>query len=157
MECGALAGLLAQSVAYPAEVIRRRIQTAGIIKATSDTALGEVQVGCNSISGSSIGSTTTPGTTASVSSTASPNTLKTASQNVIYKPTIRQIVSDLYKEQGIRGFYKGVSMNWLKGPVAFSISFTMFDIVQSLMESATEKAIRTPRRLTSIRRQEQKV
>mmetsp|Transcript_34540 Transcript_34540/g.53027 ORF Transcript_34540/g.53027 Transcript_34540/m.53027 type:complete len:83 (+) Transcript_34540:893-1141(+) len=41
----------------------------------------------------------------------------------------------LYKKEGIVGFFKGVSMNWIKGPIAFSISFTSYDLVRSLMES----------------------
>lgn len=50
----------------------------------------------------------------------------------------------LYKEQGLRGFFKGVSMNWMKGPVAFSISFTTFDIVQGFLLTDYERALRSP-------------
>jgi hypothetical protein len=119
MQCGALSGLIAQSVTYPIEVTRRRMQTIGLVG--SDTAL------------TSLGEPQPHGTNK--------------------PPSLFSTVQVLYKEQGIRGFVKGVSMNWMKGPVAFSISFTTFDIVQGLMESPKERRQRSPRKfLTKVRR-----
>jgi hypothetical protein len=48
----------------------------------------------------------------------------------------------LFEEQGVRGFYKGVTMNWVKGPIAFSISFTAFDTIQGLIETEDERSAR---------------
>jgi hypothetical protein len=129
MECGAFAGLFAQSIAYPIEVTRRRMQTAGLTHQSncSDTALDAVK---------SITTTTT--------SQQPPK--KAVTVQLSHRPKLIEIIKELYAEQGVRGFYKGVSMNWIKGPVAFSISFTMFDIVQSFMESPAEQELRTPRR-----------
>ena len=62
-------------------------------------------------------------------------------------PTMASTVADLFQEQGVRGFFKGVSMNWLKGPLAFGISFTIFDTVQGWIESDAERARRLPDRI----------
>ncbi|XP_071492935.1 mitochondrial coenzyme A transporter SLC25A42-like [Diadema antillarum] len=85
---GAIAGLLGQSASYPLDVIRRRMQTAGITKYSYDSILN----------------------------------------------TGRNIV----REGGvIGGLYKGLSMNWIKGPIAVGISFTVFDLTFRWL-SATE-------------------
>lgn len=81
---GACAGLIGQSASYPLDVVRRRMQTAGVTGSSYGTILG----------------------------------------------TMREIVT---QEGVIHGLYKGLSMNWLKGPVAVGISFTTFDIMHSLL------------------------
>uniref|UniRef100_A0A8B9J8A1 Solute carrier family 25 member 42 n=1 Tax=Astyanax mexicanus TaxID=7994 RepID=A0A8B9J8A1_ASTMX len=78
---GACAGLIGQSSSYPLDVVRRRMQTAGVTGHTYGTILG----------------------------------------------TMREIVAE---EGVIRGLYKGLSMNWVKGPIAVGISFMTFDLTQ---------------------------
>jgi solute carrier family 25, member 42 len=111
MECGAIAGLVAQTITYPLEVTRRRMQTMGIVKG-KDAAVSALGMGGELASGDH---------------------------------TMVSTMRQLFREQGLRGFFKGVSMNWIKGPIAFSISFTAFDTVQGLMETESERLHRLSR------------
>ncbi|XP_037362135.1 mitochondrial coenzyme A transporter SLC25A42 isoform X2 [Talpa occidentalis] len=81
---GACAGLIGQSASYPLDVVRRRMQTAGV--------------------------------------TGHP------------RSSILHTLHTIVREEGVvRGLYKGLSMNWLKGPIAVGISFTTFDLMQILL------------------------
>ncbi|KAL6107703.1 slc25a42 [Pungitius sinensis] len=81
---GACAGLLGQSASYPLDVVRRRMQTAGVTGWSHGSVLG----------------------------------------------TARAIAA---QEGVVRGLYKGLSMNWVKGPVAVGISLTTFDLAHDLL------------------------
>ena len=122
MQCGAWSGLFAQTLSYPVEVTRRRMQTIGLVG--TDTAFSNLN--------------------ASATSTAASTTTSTTMR----PPTLTEVVRNLYKEEGLRGFFKGVSMNWMKGPIAFSISFTAFDLFQELLETEKERTVRLRRRFT---------
>lgn len=113
VQCGALSGLFAQSMTYPLEVTRRRMQTIGVVPTSgSDAACGVL----NDITGQK------PAAASQISNT------------IIKPPTLLQVVKDVWKEQGVVGFFKGLSMNWLKGPIAFSLSFTTFDILKEFID-----------------------
>ncbi|KAJ1085668.1 hypothetical protein NDU88_005794 [Pleurodeles waltl] len=87
---GACAGLIGQSASYPLDVVRRRMQTAGVTGHTYGTIVG----------------------------------------------TMKEIV----REEGIvRGLYKGLSMNWVKGPLAVGISFMTFDLTQILLRKLQQQ------------------
>ena len=130
MQCGALSGLFAQTVTYPLEVTRRRMQTIGIVATSGKDAAVDV-VG---------------------KSHSRKPAVEAAIRAVVpdHPPSMSTIIKELYQEQGMRGFFKGVTLNWFKGPIAFSISFTCFDIIQSHLETDAERRSRFPRRKSKV-------
>lgn len=75
---GGMAGLLAQSITYPLDVVRRRVQVLGKTGASTREALMEIA-----------------------------------------------------RKEGVRGLYKGLTMNWAKGPLAVAVSFATNDYIKS--------------------------
>jgi hypothetical protein len=130
MQCGALSGLFAQTITYPLEVTRRRMQTIGIVATSGKDAAVDVVGNVH-------------GQNANV---------KTAIRGVApdHPPSMSSIIKELYQEQGMRGFFKGVSLNWFKGPIAFSISFTCFDIIQSSLATDAERRFQLSRRASRV-------
>ncbi|XP_068627286.1 mitochondrial coenzyme A transporter SLC25A42 [Battus philenor] len=47
-------------------------------------------------------------------------------------PTIAKTLAHIYRVEGWRGFFKGLSMNWVKGPIAVGVSFATYDFTKSL-------------------------
>ena len=178
LQCGALSGLFAQTLAYPLEVTRRRMQTIGIVPTSGADSAAVNFAGVSQLkpsvdelhpeeiqqqqqqpkqNGQRPASTTANGSSESIASSAKPAT--SVHQHQYHKPpSMMTTMRHLFEEQGMRGFYKGVTMNWVKGPIAFSISFTAFDTIQSWIETELEREkksqlshdnIRIQRRLTN--------
>jgi len=167
LQCGALSGLFAQTLTYPLEVTRRRMQTIGIVPTSGSESAAVNFTGVSQLKPSmdelpaerqqqqqrqrlqtelpsqqqqqkpitpSQSTTTTTANATTTTTTTSPQ-----QKHPLKPPSMMKTMSHLLEEQGLRGFFKGVSMNWVKGPIAFSISFTAFDTIQGWIETESEK------------------
>jgi hypothetical protein len=141
--CGGVSGLFAQTLSYPLEVTRRRMQTIGIVPTTgSESATTMVTQFAAKANEKTATATTVAAAAAAV--TAQATTTKAKQKSLLPPPqSMIMTMNHLFNEQGIRGFYKGVTMNWVKGPVAFSISFTAFDTIKGLLETDEERLTRS--------------
>uniref|UniRef100_A0A7S1J880 Uncharacterized protein n=1 Tax=Eutreptiella gymnastica TaxID=73025 RepID=A0A7S1J880_9EUGL len=96
---GATAGLVGQSITYPLDIVRRRMQ---------------------------------------VSSSSQCSSIWT---------TFRQILT----KEGVRkGLYKGLSMNWIKGPISVAISFNVNDAIKGQLRNDTHPDVTSTRRYGEI-------
>ncbi|KAL7533114.1 hypothetical protein ACHAXR_005053 [Thalassiosira sp. AJA248-18] len=155
LQCGALSGLFAQTLAYPLEVTRRRMQTIGIVPtsgsesaAVNFTGVSQLKPSVDELPrGEEIQQQqqqpkqlkATQRLNVATAATQQPQLPQQHHHHYHKPPSMITTMQHLFEEQGIRGFYKGVSMNWVKGPIAFSISFTAFDTIQGWIETDLER------------------
>lgn len=109
--CGALAGLVGQSAAYPLEVARRVVQTWGFMhesKGGTPESAGEGAVARGHLR----------------------HGASHAKAGAV--PPWHEVVRELYSHHGRGALWKGLALNWVKGPIATSISFVMFDVLKDV-------------------------
>jgi solute carrier family 25, member 42 len=125
---GAFAGIVAQTCTYPLEIMRRRMQTAGHVQTNAPIA--------------STYTTAAPSSAAETGRTLSPSSPLLLFKNKHHASSSSMNMADtfthLYSTHGWRVFYKGVSLNWIKGPITVSISFTTFDFFKNALEKYQE-------------------
>lgn len=50
------------------------------------------------------------------------------------RPGIRHTFVDIFERGGVKGFFKGIMLNVIKGPITLGISFTVYDIAKHKIE-----------------------
>ena len=119
---GAIAGIIAQTCTYPLEIMRRRMQTAGHvhIDATVESTYTTVR---------------SAGTGNKSQSKAAAVGVEMLKNKKHASMSMADTFIYLYNFHGWKVFYKGVSLNWIKGPITVSISFTSFDFFKTIFEN----------------------
>ncbi|GIL82119.1 hypothetical protein Vretimale_7123 [Volvox reticuliferus] len=110
---GGASGLLAQTVTYPLDVIRRRMQVFGL----QQTAGGPT------------GLTATSATSASSTSMSMSMTAPVQHERL----TTWAVGSAIVRKEGLRGLFRGLSLNYVKVVPSTAIGFTVYDILKSYL------------------------
>eukprot|EP00041_Stephanoeca_diplocostata_P021427 m.499131 g.499131 ORF g.499131 m.499131 type:complete len:781 (-) comp21824_c0_seq1:124-2466(-) len=113
--CGGVAGLIAQTATYPLHVIRRRMQVQG--SPIDPSNMRHI-----------------PGTNMSMSAT-------TSAGEVVSNQSVVRALRLLYATEGWHGMFKGVTLSWLKAPVAVALSFTINDGLKDSFTSYEHRKI----------------
>lgn len=129
---GGVAGFAGQASAYPLDIVRRRMQTEGftpfhahttehptVTAATAAAAAANAGIGVGGV-----GSSSSSGS-ASGKAGAPVNARVFGRPGGMIDTTLRIVRTD-----GVRGLFKGLSMNLVKGPVGVGVSFTVYDLLK---------------------------
>ena len=115
---GGLAGLVGQLFAYPFDTVRRRMQTEGytpIHAHAVDHGGAQAPHAVGMAGGGGAGD-------AAAAGVAPPQ------RSMV--ETARRLIA----AEGARGLFKGVTLNFVKGPVAVGVSFTTFDLLKKVAD-----------------------
>ncbi|CEM30677.1 unnamed protein product [Vitrella brassicaformis CCMP3155] len=113
--CGGTAGLVSQTATYPIDTVRKRLQADIFLNHIKELRAAERHHAKPH------------------SSQPLPEPLPHATLGSIGRATAQGVwwvVSDIWRTQGIRGFYNGVTLNWIKGPLSVGLSFTLHELLR---------------------------
>ena len=138
---GGVSGLVSQTVTYPIDVIRRRMQADGFLKphqmpqgeGGAAAASAAVVRGAGGAAPATATAAAAPRVVVEAAAAAQQQQQQQQQQQRTYVG-IRQTAALIVRNEGWRGLFKGVSMNWLKGPITIGISFTCFDYFKQMLD-----------------------
>jgi hypothetical protein len=55
-------------------------------------------------------------------------------------PSFVATARGIFQCSGARGFFKGLLLNWIKGPITASISFTTYDIIKNYLDKIVTRS-----------------
>lgn len=118
---GGIAGLAGQAVTYPLDIVRRRMQTEGYTNlhahCSDICATNEAKRSTHTSNKTPIGSLS--------------RTVMSKLENVrVAHGSILDVLMRVMRREGLRGLFKGLSMNLVKGPIAVGVSFTTYDLLK---------------------------
>lgn len=129
---GGVAGLVGQVSTYPLDIVRRRMQTEGFSPIHAHLVTGPG--GHGPLAGSGAAGSAAPRVR------PPPPTLPAALQNILPAKIAELLAPSrggmtdtalrIVRRQGLRGLFKGLSLNFVKGPVAVGVSFSTFDLLK---------------------------
>lgn len=142
LACGASAGLAAQTLTYPLDVVRRREQASDLLRGTqreffavplhspvpSAAARGRgVPAAAATATAAPTGATATASlSSAVVASLRSGGSTPTVRRRL----SITKAISVIVREEGFRGLYRGLSLTFFKTAPAIAVSFTVYDALK---------------------------
>jgi solute carrier family 25, member 42 len=141
LAAGAVAGLAGQAFTYPFDVIRRRMQTEGFTSMHAHEARNlstapppkEVinAIPSNQRSVFAVSSSNAPSVSAIEGVT---NPVYKSHHGVFVKHSMMETGIRIIQTEGITGLFKGISMNFIKGPIGVGFSFTMYDLLKKALK-----------------------
>lgn len=126
--CGAASGLCAATALYPNDTVRRRMQVQH--KATKAIAKAAAAAAASA--------STTPAAAGAAAETATANANSGASSRV-YSSGL-DCYRSLYREQGLRIFYRGLSANLARAAPSAALQFTSFELIKKYFADSRKNA-----------------
>jgi hypothetical protein len=142
---GGIAGLAGQASTYPLDIVRRRMQTEGYtelhahvgLRAAAARALvggKDAAAAAHAHAHAHAPAPPAAPAPASAASAPGPSALRGLAARLPRSDGgMLETLMIIYRHEGRRGLFKGLSMNVIKGPIAVGISFTTYDLLKKLL------------------------